>query len=121
MRRLIASVAVFASLLATTTACGDDEEAPAGNGETTTFEITFDGGKVTPSGEEASIDQGTDVELVVEADEPGELHVHSSPEQEFEYTAGTTTIPVKLSNQAPGVVDIESHDLDVVVLRLTIS
>jgi hypothetical protein len=120
-RRLLAGAAVLTTMLALTTACGDDESAPAGFGGTTSFDITFEGGTVTPSGAEESIEQGTDIELVVEADEPGELHIHSSPEQEVEYDAGTTTIPVKLANQAPGVVDIESHDLDVVVLRLTIS
>lgn len=120
MRRMIASVAILASLLALTTACGDDEEPPASTGEPATFEITFEGDTVTPSGAEETISEGTDIELVVEADQPGELHVHSSPEQEVEYGAGTTTIPVKLANQAPGVVDIESHDLEKVVIRLTI-
>ncbi|HTW15748.1 MAG TPA: hypothetical protein VMF51_11500 [Nocardioides sp.] len=120
MRRLIASVAVVASTLALTSACGDEEEPPAGNGEPVSIEITFEGDTVTPRSAEETIAQGTDVELVVEADKPGELHVHSSPEMSLKYGAGTTTIPVKLSNQAPGVVDIESHDLDVVVIRLEI-
>lgn len=120
MRRLVASAAILACTLAVTTACGDDEEAPAGNGEPVSFAITFEGGTVTPSGAEETITQGSDIELVVEADEPGELHVHSSPEQQLEYGAGTTTIPVKLSSEPPGVVDIESHDLDQVVIRLTV-
>ena len=120
MRRLIASVAVLVCTLAVTTACGDEEEPPTGNGEPVSFEVTFDGDTVTPSGAEETVPQGSDIELVVEADKPGELHVHSSPEQEFEYGAGTTTIPVKLANEPPGVVDIESHDLDQVVIRLTI-
>ncbi|WP_244931945.1 hypothetical protein [Nocardioides sp. W7] len=120
MRRLIASVAVLASTLAMTSACGDEEEPPAGNGEPVSIEITFEGDTVTPRGAEETITQGSDIELVVEADKPGELHVHSSPELQLQYGAGTTTIPVKLASQAPGVVDIESHDLDVVVIRLEI-
>lgn len=120
MRRLIASVAVLVCTLAVTTACGDGEEAPAGGGDTVSFEITFEGDSVSPSGAEETIARGSDIELVVEADRPGELHVHSSPEQVVEYGAGTTTIPVTLANQAPGVVDIESHDLDQVVIRLSI-
>lgn len=121
MRRLIATAVLATTLATTTTACGDDEPAPTGSGDTVSFDITFEGDQVTPSGAEESIAQGSDIELVVQADKPGELHVHSSPEQELEYDAGTTTIPVKLSNQAPGVIDIESHDLDVVVIRLTIN
>jgi hypothetical protein len=119
MRRLIAT-AVLASTLAVTTACGDEEPAPSSGGEPVSFEITFADGTVTPSGAEETIAQGTDIELVVEADEPGELHVHSSPERSLTYDAGTTTIPVALSSEPPGVVDIESHDLDKVVIRLTI-
>ncbi|MEI5672692.1 MULTISPECIES: fimbrillin family protein [Nocardioides] len=119
-RRVLASAAVIVATLALTSACGDEEEPPAGNGEPVSFDITFDGDTVTPRGAEETIAKGSDIELVVEADKPGELHVHSSPEQQVEYGAGTTTIPVKLANQAPGVVDIESHDLDQVVIRLTI-
>ena len=37
------------------------------------------------------------------ADEPGEIHVHSSPEQEFEYDKGSSTIQVK-PIQAPGAI-----------------
>jgi hypothetical protein len=119
LRRLVGIIAISACLLLLA-GCGDDEAAPTGGGDATTFEITFSGGTVSPNGAEETIDQGTDIELVVEADQPGELHVHSSPEQTLEYGAGTTTIPVTLSNEAPGVVDIESHDLDQIVIRLTI-
>jgi len=121
MRRLIAGAVLVAAVLALTTACGDDEAAPTNTtSPAKPFEINFLGETVTPSGAEETIEQGTDIELVIEADKPGELHVHSSPEQQLEYDAGTTTIPVALSNQPPGVIDIESHDLDVVVIRLTI-
>lgn len=119
MRRLIATV-VLACTVATTTACGDEEPAPTGDGEPVSFEITFDGDTVSPSGAEETISRGTDVELVVQADKPGELHVHSTPERSLTYEAGTTTIPVELRNEPPGVVDIESHDLDKVLIRLTI-
>lgn len=119
MRRLIA-IAVLASTLAATTACGDEEPAPSSDGKPVSFEITFVGDTVTPSGAEETIARGSDIELVVEADAPGELHVHSTPEQSLTYDAGTTTIPVALGNEPPGVVDIESHDLDKVVFRLTI-
>jgi hypothetical protein len=62
---------------------------------------------------------GEPVELVVKADEPGELHVHSTPEQEFEYGAGTTTLELTLDQ--PGVVDVEAHDPKVVIVQLEVS
>lgn len=120
MRRLIASVAVLVSTLAVTSGCGDDEQPPSGNGEPVSIEINFEDGTVSPRSAERTIPRGSDIELVIEADQPGELHVHSSPEQQIDYGVGTTTIPVKLSNQPPGVVDIESHQLDVIVIRLEI-
>ena len=55
----------------------------------------------------------------MKADEPGELHVHSSPEQELEYGAGTTTL--KLTLDQPGVVDVESHDPKAVIVQLEVS
>lgn len=119
MRRLIASVAVLACTLLAATGCGDDETPPTGS-EPVSFEINFLGETVTPSGAEETIERGTNVELVIEADAPGELHVHSTPEQQLSYAAGTTTVTVNLADQAPGVVDIESHTLDKLVLRLEI-
>ena len=122
MRRLVATAAVLATALVLA-GCGDAEKAPEGSGGSGTerIEITFEGGTVTPSGERVELERGTDVELVVEADEPGELHVHSSPEQQLSYAAGTTTLQLSLDNEPPGVVDIEAHDLEQVVVQLEIS
>ena len=54
------------------------------------------------------------------ADVPGEIHVHSDPEQELEYDAGTTTVEIAPIDQ-PGVVDVESHTLDAVIVQLEVS
>jgi len=53
----------------------------------------------------------------VTADQPGEIHVHSTPEQEFEYDAGSSTIEMK-PIQAPGRVTVESHTLEKTLLIL---
>jgi uncharacterized cupredoxin-like copper-binding protein len=74
---------------------------------------------VTPKGERVEVKSGEPVELVVKADKPGELHVHSTPEKELKYGAGTTTLTLTIDQ--PGVVDVESHDLDVVVVQLEVS
>ena len=63
---------------------------------------------------------GQDVELGVTADEAGEIHVHSDPEQELEYDAGTSTVTIK-GIDTPGTVDVESHSLDKVIVQLEVS
>jgi hypothetical protein len=57
------------------------------------------------------------VELIVEADQPGEIHVHSSPEQELEYDKGTTTLELD-PIERPGVVEVESHTLEKTIVQL---
>ncbi|MDN4172448.1 hypothetical protein QWY28_05800 [Nocardioides sp. SOB77] len=117
-RRLAATTAVLALTLAGATACGDDEPAPESSGDPKTIEVTFEGGTVTPNGERIEVGVGQEVELVVQADESGEIHVHSTPEQSLEYGTGTTTLPITLDQ--PGVVEVESHDLDQVIVQLEV-
>ena len=121
MRRTASVLTVLLCALPVLAGCGDDDTGspPASAGDSTTVDITFSDGSVTPNGERVEVKAGEPIELVVEADEPGELHVHSSPEQELEYDAGTTTL--KLTVDQPGVVDVESHDPKVVVLQLEVS
>ena len=93
--------------------------APESEG-TETIEITISNGSVSPSGERVEIDAGQPIELIVRADEAGEIHVHSTPEQEFEYGNGTTTL--KLTPiERPGVVEVETHHPQVVVVQLEVS
>jgi hypothetical protein len=114
---MLATAAVLALPLGLTVACSDDEPEPSGEPEV--IEITFEGDTVTPNGERVNVDVGQKVELVVKADVPGEIHVHSDPEQELEYSEGTTTLPLDPIDK-PGVVDIESHDLDQVIVQLEV-
>jgi len=121
MRRTATALTVLLCALPLLAGCGDDVTAsPSAPGDdTATVKITFSDGSVTPKGERVEVEAGQPIELVVKADEPGELHVHSSPEQELEYGAGTTTL--KLTVDKPGVVDVESHDLEVVIVQLEVS
>lgn len=88
--------------------------------ETATIEITISNGSVSPSGERVEIDAGQPIEFIVKADEAGELHVHSTPEQEFEYGNGTTTLQVT-PIERPGVVEVETHDPQLIVVQLEVS
>lgn len=70
----------------------------------------------TPSGARVEVPAGEPFTLEIEADEAGELHVHSTPEQEIAYDAGSSTHEVMI--ERPGVVEVESHDPHLVVLQL---
>jgi hypothetical protein len=121
MRRTLAAVAATLATLSLVTACGD-EDKPSSNGGSTdakVIDVTFDGDTVTPSGERVEVAVGQDVELDVTADEPGEIHVHSDPEQELEYDAGESTVTITGIDQ-PGVVEVESHSLDQVIVQLEV-
>lgn len=119
MRRILASTAVLLSALTLATACGSDDESPAGNSEPKVVEVTFEGDSVSPNGDRVEVERGQQVELEVTADEPGEIHVHSDPEQELEYAEGTTTVTIQGIDQ-PGTVDVESHNLDKVIVQLEV-
>ena len=85
---------------------------------TKTINVTFKGDTVTPQGKSLEIKAGKPLKLHITADEPGEIHVHSSPEQEIEYSAGTTDKTITIDQ--PGVVDVESHHLEKLIFQLEV-
>jgi hypothetical protein len=119
MRRLVALAVTLVSAF-TLSACGSSSSSSgAGDDEPTkVIDITFDGNDVTPNGTDIDVKVGQRIELDVTADKPGEIHVHSSPEeQEFEYDAGSSTLQVTPIS-APGQVVVESHTLDKTLFTL---
>lgn len=116
MRRALLAVTALVVVVAVA-GCGEEPvTAEPSSGDS--VNLTFEGGEA-PSLERVEVGVGEEVELVVRADEAGTLHVHTSPEQELEYGPGTTTL--KLSIDQPGVVDVESHELEATVLQLEVS
>jgi hypothetical protein len=83
------------------------------------IDVTIKGDSVTPSGDRVDAKVGEPVTLNVESDREGELHVHSTPEQELAYGVGRTKLQVII--KTPGVVDIEDHVADVVVVQLQVT
>ena len=98
---------------------GDAGSADVSSSSGTTIRITVKDGKVTPNGRrvKASVDQP--VTLVIDADTAGEIHVHSTPEQEIEFDRGTSSR--KLTITRPGIVDVEDHAADQVIVQLQVS
>jgi hypothetical protein len=86
--------------------------------EAQTIDIAISGDTVVPSGERVDAKVGEEIILHVTADAPGEIHVHSTPEQELSYQAGTTDLPLTIDQ--PGLVDVESHTLDLVIVQLEV-
>ena len=89
-------------------------EKPAGS----TLSITVTGDDVSPMGRTISLSAGETVTVRITSDRPGELHVHTSPEQYVEFGAGKTRQEVRLDK--PGQVDVEEHDTGALVARLLV-
>lgn len=83
-----------------------------------TIEITITGDTVDPSGKRVDVPANEPITLRVTADVPGELHLHSTPEQEVAYEAGTHDYVVTFDR--PGAVEVESHELSKVIVQLQV-
>ncbi len=92
-----------------------EAEAPEG----VTVEMTVKDGEISPSGERVEVGVGETVTFRVTSDRAGEMHVHSTPEQEYAYAVGKTDI--ELSIDRPGVVEVEDHDAGLVIVQLQVS
>jgi hypothetical protein len=125
--------------------CGDDEAAPAaepsqatsssqpGKRPSTTpkkeqepeketgptLTMTVSGDAVSPMGKTIKLAAGDPLTIKITSDRPGELHVHTSPEQYVEFGAGRTTHEVTVPQ--PGQVDVEEHESGALVARLLVT
>ncbi len=62
---------------------------------------------------------GEEVTFTVTSDAAGQVHVHSTPETSFSYEEGTTE--ETLTFERPGVVEVEAHDPDQLIVQLEVS
>lgn len=81
--------------------------------------ITVKNGTVTPSGTRVTASVGRPITLRIDADTAGEIHVHATPEQQLAFPKGTSTRTLTLSS--PGIVDMEDHAPDQVIVQLQVS
>ena len=142
MQRLrLSSIAMVAVLWLSACASGDDEpatgeastaapsaespasgttspalsEATASPQESTaaTVGVRIAGERVTPNAEQVDVTVGETLVFEIVSDRPGELHVHSKPEQFVEFGEGRTR--AEISIRTPGSVKVEEHDTSAVV------
>jgi ABC-type phosphate transport system substrate-binding protein len=122
--RLLQPLPVSATLAAVLAAalglagCSDDTSGKASS-DATTVEVTIKGSSVEPVAKKVDIGVGGTITVKVDSDRAGELHVHSTPEQTFDFKAGTSSYDVTLDK--PGTVDIEEHVSDTVLIRALVS
>jgi hypothetical protein len=118
MRKLLVIVVALTAALPALTSCSSDDGGSAGSGGATSIHITIKDGIVTPHGDRVKATVGKPITLHIDADEAGEIHVHSTPEQHIEFGKGTST--KKLTIKQPGIVDVEDHALDKVIVQLQV-
>jgi hypothetical protein len=98
---------------------GSDGGAGPGAPHGTTVQITLEGDTVIPHGDRVDAEVGRPVVLHIDADKAGEIHVHSTPEQHIDFPEGTSTRTITIDK--PGIVDVEDHTLDTVIVQLQVS
>lgn len=81
--------------------------------------ITLDGKTVSPSAESREIKLNQPVVFQINSNAAGQLHVHSSPGQVVDFPAGESEIT--LTFKVPGVIDVEDHALDELIVQLEVS
>ena len=103
------------------TACGADDAEPdaaAPDDDSAAIAVTRKGDSFTPNGERVELAVDQTLVLTITSDKAGEIHVHSTPEQDIAYDAGTSEHEITIDR--PGVVEVESHEPDLVLLQLEV-
>jgi hypothetical protein len=99
--------------------CSSESAAPSGKGPVR-IQITERNGSIQPRGDTVRAGTGEPVVLVVDSDAADEIHVHSEPDHEFMVNAGHKQT-FRFSIGDPGTYEVESHGLDVVIVKLQVS
>jgi plastocyanin len=86
--------------------------------EGTVVEMTLKDGQVTPNGDRVEATAGEPITFVVDADAPGELHVHSAAGTTIAFEPGVSEHTFTVDR--PGVVEVELHDPALIVVQLEV-
>jgi hypothetical protein len=106
-----------------TSAASSSAPAPSGSQQppagAATFDVTIANGQVTPTNATWQAKVGQPISVRVTSDAADELHVHSSPDHEFEVAAAPNQV-FTFTVDVPGSVDIELHKLDKTIATLQV-
>jgi len=133
-RLLVAALSVAVTLALA--GCGSDSSGPKGEAsdelsatpmaqvtgspgaDAKVIGVTITADSVSPNGVRIETRRNQPVVLEIDAVAAGELHVHSTPEKEIGFPAGKSM--VKFTLDQPGVVDVEDHGLDKLIVQLEV-
>jgi hypothetical protein len=119
--RPLALLIATAALALGVTGCGSDDSSDGSSDKPVVVHITEKGGKIDPVGEVVKVSTGQQIDLVVTSDATDQIHVHSEPEHEFHVKAGDEDKKFSFSVETPGTIEVESHGLEVTILKLEVS
>jgi hypothetical protein len=64
---------------------------------------------------------GQPIDLIVTSDSDQEIHVHSTPEHEYQVKAGARNKIFEFTIDTPGTIEVESHTLDALIVKIQVS
>ena len=108
------------------TGCGSDSSGtsgtsskdPSSDASAQKLDVSIKGDTITPTNKRIPVNKDEPLTVTITSDRSGELHVHSSPEEEIPFDKGTTT--KKLTFKTPGVIEVEEHISDTLVAQLEV-
>ena len=111
------------------TGCGSDTSGTSGTSGTSSkdpstdasaqkLDVSIKGDTITPTNKRIPVSKDKPLTITITSDRSGELHVHSSPEEEIPFDKGTTT--KKLTFKTPGVIEVEEHISDTLIAQLEV-
>jgi hypothetical protein len=93
-------------------------KAPSADASAQKLDVAIKGETITPTNKRIEVNKGKPLTITISSDRSGELHVHSSPEEEIPFDKGTTTKQLTFAN--PGVVEVEEHVSDTLIAQLEV-
>lgn len=115
---------VVTGLLATTllavTACSGGADAITSDGDGVEVVVTITDDSTDPSGAVVRVERGEEITVRITSDIDDEVHVHSEPDHSFPVTPGQETVET-FSIDTPGTFPMESHRLDLVIVKFEVS
>ena len=105
------------------TGCGSDTSGtsskdPSTDASAQKLDVSIKGDTITPTNKRIPVNKDEPLTVTITSDRSGELHVHSSPEEEIPFDKGTTT--KKLTFKTPGVIEVEEHISDTLIAQLEV-
>jgi hypothetical protein len=114
----VSNLIAVTAMMVTAVACGSTK-VPVPQAAGPVVEITIAKGTVTPTNATLTAKVGQPITLRVTSDAADELHVHSTPDHEFEIVAKPEQ-EFSFTVDVPGSVAVELHHLDRTVATIQV-